>query len=486
MSKTLKILFIISEADPLVKVGGLGDVGGSLPHALSNLPPDSLGGVSLDIRLALPFHTLLKEKANTPDRLASFSISTEKNPVEGIAYQSNLEDLPLYLIDGEPVSAVSGVYCENAGQLGNKYIFFSLAVLHLVKTIGWQPDVIHAHDWHAAISLYALDTLYRDDPFFERARKIITIHNLPYLGLGAENALRRFQIPAATENTLPRWASSLPLPLGLLSADQIIAVSPTYAQEIMTPDYGCGLEGFLKTRSDRIAGILNGLDIRRWDPATDPEIAHPFSLGDTAKRSLNKKALCEELALEFDEQKPLLAMIGRLDNQKGVDLVLKALKQLNASSWQMVILGTGKPGLEKACVDLQTALPEKVRSVIRFDSRFSRRLYAGADLLLMPSRYEPCGIAQMIAMRYGCIPLARATGGLKDSIQDAGEGAGTGFLFKEASVEALTIALRRALQFYQNKPFWIKIQQNAMQQDFTWQNSARKYAHYYLKGVAGR
>jgi starch synthase len=309
---------------------------------------------------------------------------------------------------------------------------------------------------------------------------ILGVHNLPYLGAGADSALEAFNLPPAVGSRLPKWAQHMPLPLGLLAADRIVTVSPTYSREILTPEFGSGLHQFLRTRSDRISGILNGIDMERWNPETDSALVANFNQEELTARAANKAALQKEFDLQADDRIPLLAIISRLDPQKGIDLVPDALRQIRRMAWQAIILGTGSPELEEAVRRLEGEFPDRVRAAIRFDGILSRRMYAGADALMIPSRYEPCGLTQMIAMRYGCVPVARATGGLRDTILDYQESPeSTGFLFKKASSPALAGALRRALKVYNDRDAWSSLQKRGMSQDFSWERSAREYLKLY-------
>jgi starch synthase len=274
----------------------------------------------------------------------------------------------------------------------------------------------------------------------------------------------------------------MPLPLGLLTADKIVAVSPTYAREILTPEFGCGVQGFLATRGDDLTGILNGIDTTLWNPETDVhQIAH-FNAEDLSGRAVNKRDLQNRFSMPDDPDIPLLISIGRMDPQKGIDLTIAALRSAVELGWQAIILGTGIPALEAEARQLEIDFPERVRAVMRFDNRLSHQMYAGADLLLMPSRYEPCGLAQMIAMRYGCVPLAHATGGLVDSILDVGlDESGTGFLFYEPSADALFRCLQKAFDLFSHRLAWQRLQQRGMGQDFGWKRSARAYSQLYSK-----
>jgi len=411
----LRVLFLAAEASPLVKIGGLGDVAGSLPAALKVLPEGP------DIRLALPLYSQIKDSGIDLKPIASFTIAHEDGPLLAEVYQSELKSIPLYLIDGPPVKLSPVVYTGDNYQDGTKFTFFSLAALELCKILNWKPDILHAHDWHTSPAVYHLSLIRDHDPFFQKTKSLLTVHNLPYLGHNTEEVLTAFGLPQAEPSALPNWAAGLPLPLGLLTADKINTVSPGYAQEMLTPEFGAHLEEFLQTREEDLTGILNGLDLESWDPETDQQLSMNYSIASLADRSINKLKLQEELCLPINPDIPLLSMINRMDQQKGVDLLPDALRQIQDLEWQAIILGTGDPTLEDAARQLDREFPQ-IRSVLKFDGGLARRIYGGIGLILIPSRYEPCGLTQMIGMRYGCVPLGRATGGLKDTIVDYHEG----------------------------------------------------------------
>jgi starch synthase len=301
------------------------------------------------------------------------------------------------------------------------------------------------------------------------------------MGTGAEAALAKYRVKPSSNKNLPAWAREIPLPMGLAAADQIVAVSPTYAKEIMTPEFGCDLEGFLQTRRAKLTGILNGIDVQSWNPAVDPALTMNFSPDELNRRRANKTTLLHEFNFEGGEEIPLLVLISRMDKQKGIDILVDGLRSVKDLSWRAILLGTGDKRLEQSCQELEGELPYKVRTAILFDSNLSRKLYAGGDILILPSRYEPCGLTQMLAMRYGCLPVARATGGLVDTIIDPKtnpEGA-TGFLFPRVDPDSFVSALKRALQVYSQPEDWKRMQMNAMQQDFSWQRSAQEYIKIY-------
>lgn len=477
----LKILFLASEAAPLIKVGGLGDVAGSLPLALRALQPPDWAGPSLDVRLVLPFHQEIRDSLGNPPLAASFTLNHPEGDLWVKVYRTDFNSLPVYLIDGEGINPDGLVYSRNPEEDGFKYVFFSLAAIEMIRHLDWQPNIVHANDWHTGAALYSLKIRQRTDPFYKPVHSLISVHNLPFMGKDAAAAIKSFDLPPAKAPQLPAWAEFFPLPLGLVSADHIVAVSPGYAAEILTPEFGCGLQDFLMTRKNSICGILNGLDQDAWNPATDQDIVSRYSVDSLNKKIHNKTVLQSELKLPINDAIPLLVMVTRMDQQKGVDIAVNGLRLAADHDWQAIILGTGDPLLETSCRSLEAEFPNRVRALIKYDSALSHQLYAAGDIFLMPSRYEPCGLSQMISMRYGCIPLARATGGLRDTIHDDPTlTASTGFLFEEENPEMFAETLRRALYVYQDQDDWKKIQLRAMNQDFSWIKSALEYANLYL------
>lgn len=474
MPKPLKILFLASEADPFVKVGGLGDVAGSLPYALRGLQSEKL-----DVRLVLPFHSTIRAEGLTLTRETVFTLRRGNADVPAQVFRADIKGLPAYLISGAPVTGSLKVYDPNPNADGEKYTFFSMAALEMARQLNWRPDIVHANDWHTAPAVYQVRR-QQDDPFWAGVKTVFSVHNLGYMGAEAENALLAYGLPPIAEPFYPEWACRQPLPQALWAADSIVAVSPSYAQEIQTPEYGYGLEAFLQTRRASVTGIVNGIDYSLWDPFTDNDLEARFSADDLTGRAVNKAAIQAQFGLSMHPQAPLLAMVTRMDYQKGVDIALGALRRITDLPWTVILLGTGNAELEAQARSLEADFPNRVASVIRFDAKLSRRIYGSADLLLMPSRYEPCGLAQMIAMRYGAIPLARATGGLRDTIADGR----TGFLFADASPNVMAATLRRALEVYGHSAKWQTMQQTAMFEDFSWEKSAFQYADLYHQLVA--
>lgn len=475
MPEVTRVIFIAAEASPLVKIGGLGDVAGSLPTALRNLPN------APDVRLFLPRYPQLDLDPYRLEKIAEFTLSHQEGPLPARVFQTEINTQPTYLVDGPPIQASDSVYSDDPLIDGIKFTFFSLAVLEFIKVSRWQPSILHAHDWHTSPAVYNLRLIRGQGDFFSHTKSLLTVHNLPFLGYDTSPALTAFGLPRAHFSPLPNWAEHLPLPLGLLTADHINTVSKGYAREILTPEFGANLETFLQTRKENLTGILNGLDPRAWNPEEDPAIPRPYSSTSLEKRAENKTALINELNLDLDPEKPLLAMINRMDYQKGVDLVPDALRMIADLEWGAVILGTGDQGLENDVRKLDLEFP-RVKTILRYDGSLARRIYAGSDLMIIPSRYEPCGLTQMISMRYGCVPLARATGGLKDTIMDYHHGersASTGFLFEDISSYQLADCLRRALHVFQDQRRWTALQKRGMKKDFSWDRSAARYHALY-------
>ncbi len=422
----------------------------------------------------LPRHRVIREMASDHQPVVEYSLTRDGKGTPVQVFETKTKEMPVYFIDGEPISSASTVYSSNQAQDREKYAFFSLAALEFVHHSEWKPDIIHVNDWHTSLASFALRSR-ESEVASTRIRTVLTVHNLPYMGGDGSDVLSSYGLASIEDETLPGWAKNQFLPMGLWSADSIVPVSPTYTREILSPGFGCGLESFLKTRLSCLTGILNGLDLNAWNPEKDKYLAAPFSSDHLDIRTTNKITLQNGLDLKEDANIPLLVMIGRIDHQKGIDITFETLKRISEREWQFIILGSGDPTLENAARQLQAEFPERIRAVIRYDEALGRLMYGGADIFLMPSRYEPCGLAQMIAMRYGCVPVVHATGGLRDTVRDDE----TGFTFREATATSMEEGILRALSSYARPEIWKKLQSRGMQMDFSWQQSARKYARIY-------
>jgi starch synthase len=476
MPENINVLFLAAEAEPFIKVGGLGDVAGALPRALHDLPLEASSGTTLDIRLVLPMHPAIKSEGLRP--LMIFPLSYKGGDLQVQVHESNLNGMTVYFISGQPIASSGSVYSADAALDAEKYVFFSLAALELTRQLDWKPNILHVNDWHTALACYAL-LLKRWEGGFPGMASVLTLHNLPFMGADVSSLLEDYGLSLA-QTGLPEWARALPLPLGLWSADSIVAVSPTYASEILTPEFGCGLQDYIHARKDSLSGILNGIDEVSFDPAVDPALAMNFTFATLQKRPGNKAALQLRLGLAQDAEVPLLGVVSRMDPQKGIGLIPKALTKLKDLPWQFVILGTGDPKLEAAMRLLQSEFPDRVRAEYKYDATLARQIYASADIFLMPSRYEPCGLSQMIAMRYGCVPIVSAVGGLKDTVSDGK----TGFMIPKPTVGMLATAIKKSLKVYSEPVRWQAIQQAGMAQDFSWKNSAQQYLQLYQRLAA--
>jgi starch synthase len=469
----MKVLFLAAEATPWVKIGGLADVAGELPRALQ--------GQDLDLRVALPFYPQLKEFnfETPPQRIAEnvIDVAFKVPPVD--VYQLTHQGVKVWLIDGSPMQKPGPVYGDMELET-SRFLFFSLAALLACQIMDWRPAIVHAHDWHAALSTAWLAQHRHDHEFWKNTRTILTIHNLPYMGPDMGGFLSMADLSPVNHPLLPDWAKSMPLPMGIGSADILTTVSPTYAEQIQTSEYSRGMEAILSARSEDLFGIVNGIDYQTWNPAMDADIQQRFDQESLDKRVENKKALLKECGLSEDVSVPLLGMITRLDYQKGVELAVTALRRSADSQWQAIFLGMGDKELEAMVTSLAAEFPGRVAALLRFDPALARRMYAGLDMILIPSRYEPCGLAQLIGMRYGCIPVARSTGGLIDTIEPfIPPDRGTGFRFEAISSGALAGILDMAFSTYDQAETWRQLQTRAMNQDFSWKHSSNEYRILY-------
>ena len=475
----MKVLFLAAEASPFVKVGGLGDVAGSLPRALAAL--------GHDVRVAIPGYGAIDWARFRPRRLDPFDVNHAGGPEAAQVWETSFDGVPVYFITGPPIPTDSRIYGSSIEEDGPKFVFFSLAALEACRALDFRPDIVHANDWHTGPAVYRLAVARGADPFFQDTATLFTIHNLPYTGRGAGRFLGEYGLPASGAlGFLPEWARDSLLGIGLASADVLTTVSPTYAREIQTPKGGYGFDGVLRARSDRLHGVLNGIDTKSWNPETDEVLRARFNAGSLELRAANKTALQEETALQPESRTFLLGVVSRLDSQKGFDIAIPVLPNWIQAGGQFVALGSGDPAIEGALAALELGFPGRASVRLRFDPPHSRRIYGGADAILIPSRYEPCGLTQMIAMRYGAVPIARRTGGLADTITDAGDPGGTGFLFDGYDPLSLAHALDRARRVYAQPEEWIELQRRGLGRDFGWDRSAAQYESLYSEALRYR
>ncbi|MBN1977177.1 MAG: glycogen synthase [Anaerolineae bacterium] len=477
-NEPLRILFLAAEAVPLAKVGGLADVAGALPKAIRAL--------GHDVRLMIPrYGTIRSDQFHLEKVGEPFPIPLGPGREHVHLTKTVLDELPVYLIWNEQYfSSRDRVYgFEDDAQ---RFAVFGRAALAALKPLDWQPDVIHANDWHTGIVPTWLDTDGRRDPFYRDIATLFTIHNLTYQGITGRLILTFAQMEYLKHLDIEQPGTVNWMAQGIAHADLINTVSKQYAKEILMPDIGMGLAPLLKERKNRLFGVLNGIDYDEWNPATDPHIPHHFGVETLDQRAVNKAALQQQARLQVHPDVPLIGMVSRLDHVKGMDLMEPVLEWLlGENKAQFVLLGTGHEGYHEMFERVQARYPERIRAFLKFDDVLARRIYAGADMFLMPSAIEPCGLGQMIAMHYGCVPVVRATGGLADTVPNytTRNRKGLGFAFAKYTPEACISALNRALKAYHDKKAWRKIQQRGMEADFSWSSSAQEYVELYQKAT---
>ena len=453
----IKVLFLSAEVAPLAKVGGLGDVAGALPKALAKL--------GVDIRIYLPFYGLIDQKKYPAKKIiGQLTVPTgDANEIIDV-YQANLPNtkIPIYLIKHNffnPKEIYSGARVMLGGKYTrqpddlNRFAFFTRTALAAAKKLNFQPDVVHANDWHAALAADFIKTLNRQNNFFAKTKTLYTIHNLANQGL------------TKGKNYMAE---------GILNADLINTVSPTYAKEILTAEYGAGLENILAKRKKQLYGILNGIDIDFFNPKTDKLIKFNYSADSLSGKAANKAELQRRLGLPQGKNTALAGLVTRFVGQKGIELITEKFSKLNC---QFVFLGTGEKRYEDALLELAKKFPKQFSVQIKFDEKLAHEIYAASDIFLVPSRFEPCGLTQMIAMRYGGVPVVRATGGLADTVNKK-----NGFTFKNFAAAKFYKTLSQALEIYYDQPkIWRRLLLNGMKQNFSWDKSAKEYLKLYKK-----
>ena len=479
-SKKMQIVFASAECAPFVKTGGLGDVAGSLPAALVR--------AGAEVIVMVPMYATIKDEYKAQmEHFSDFYVSLgwrneycglEKLEHEGVTYM---------FIDNERYFARD--YPYGFFDDGERFAFFSKAITESLQHLpaGFECDILHCNDWQTALAPVFLREFYQGLPLYDRVKTVFSIHNVAFQGQFSDTVMEDIlgvaHIPAAASQ-LRCDACSINYMLGALRyADAITTVSPTYANEIQTPEFGEGLDGVLRERSYALQGILNGIDVAGFDPATDKRIAANYTVEDRSGKAVCKAKLQEELGLEVRDDRPLMVMVTRLTRQKGMDLVMYALDRILAGGVQVAVLGTGDRDYEDGLRYFQDKYPGTMAARIEFDPALSQRMYAAADMFLMPSKFEPCGLSQIIAMRYGTLPIVRETGGLKDTVQPYNEftGEGTGFSFSNFNGDEMGDAVFRAARlFWDNREAWDQLVTQAMSQDFSWTRSADKYLDLYF------
>lgn len=471
----MKVLFVAAEVAPYVKTGGLADVAAALPQALQH--------AGHEVRVVMPRYRELRERGvPMSGPVAASFLPIGERAEEQRVWRSLESDVPVYFLDIPAAFERQAIYGEPDDH--RRFILFCRGVMdtiqHLREVEGWSPDVVHAHDWHAALVVNYIKTCYRYT--FGHMATVYTIHNLAYQGQVHPDtlALAGLSEGGLVENGMGYGLANTfnCMARGILYADVVTTVSPTYAREIMTMAYGERLDGLLRHRADRVRGILNGIDTTVFDPATDRHLAAPYTVEDMAGKAACKAALQQRCGLAVDPARPLLGVVSRLVEQKGLDLLHAVLPSLlRETDAQVVLLGSGQPYLQEAFLRHGDAHGDRVSVKIGFDAALAQQIYAGSDAFLMPSRFEPCGLGQLIALRYGTVPIVRATGGLADTVREGLDG--NGFVFHPHDARHFAEAIGRALACYRDPIGWAAVRDRGMREDHSWASAAVQYAAVY-------
>ena len=483
---SLKVLFVASEAKPYATTGGLAEAVPSLACALVRR--------GYDVRIVLPYYAEVRRGGHGVDlHCEDLAVPFRYGPLPAeVLSTTSPQGCRVSFIRRDEFydrshlyGTARGDYFDNAAR----FAYLSRGVFELCKSTGFRPDILHCHDWQAALVPVYLDRLYRKEPFFSRTASVLTIHNLAYQGVFDRRWFPWTGLPRSmnTPEGMEFYGRINFLKAGIRCADVINTVSPTYRKEILRDEFGCGLTDVLAARRQDLYGILNGAAYEEWDPGHDPWIPAAFSIDDMGGKSVCKDALCEEFSIRLpDPGAPLVGMVARLTEQKGIDILVEAMDEALRRDIAFVALGVGEKRYHDAMRDLSARHPGRMGLWIGYDTRLAHRIIAGCDIFLMPSRFEPCGLSQFYSMRYGTVPVARATGGLQDSIEefDPASKKGTGFKFRAYTARALLGALEKALSVYNRREVWRRLQRNCMEQCFSWDEAARSYSRLYR--IAGR
>lgn len=485
----MKIAFASSEIVPFAKTGGLADVAGALPKEIAKL--------GNEVKVFMPKYYPINEYEyghQYDSLIGEMKISTGGFEHSVHAFYGKLpnSNVDIYFIHYPTFFHRSKIYTEDWDE-DERFILFSKAVIHVMQKLGWSPDIIHVNDWQTALIPALLKENYNWDSLFNKTKTVFTIHNIGYQGRFSLDSYKRAELPADLyENfgILVHEGDSNFLKAGILYSDVINTVSETYAKELLTPEYGSGMDGYLWLRHTDFFGIVNGVDYTVWNPETDPTIPYNYSLKNMSGKLKNKKALLEKLSMPFSSEVPLIGLVSRLVAQKGFDIIGDILGDLMKLNAQFVILGSGSPEYEQMFQIAANSYPNKIGVYFGYNEELAHQIEAGADIFLMPSHYEPCGLNQIYSLKYGTVPVVRKTGGLADTVQDWNEfnqysqDIGNGFSFYEYSGKALLSSVIRAINDFHNKPVWRKIQKNGMIKDYSWKHSAEEYIELYNKALS--
>ncbi len=481
----MRIVFVASECVPYSKTGGLADVVGALPEALAAL--------GHEVAVIVPRYRMTKPGAPLPGAENLTIPLSSGYQFASLTRGGVVKSVPHYLVECPALFDRDGLYQTKDGKdypdNAIRFAAFSLSAIEGIKRLGTPPDIVHCHDWQTSLVPVYLNTLYAVDPFFHRTSTVITVHNLGYPGLFPADVLTKISLDGSLfrVDRLEFFGKVNYLKGGMVYSDFITTVSRKYAEEIQTTEFGYGLDGVLRSRSDRLQGILNGVDYEAWNPATDSLIPARYSADDLKGKQVCKKALLEKLgAVAPLMDRPVIGIVSRFATQKGFDLIEHVAEDLMRRDMYVAALGTGEPKYEELFHKLAGLYPDKFLVRVAYDNTLAHQIEAGSDMFLMPSRYEPCGLNQIYSLKYGTVPVVRATGGLDDTIQEFDGANGTGFKFSEYSAEALLGALDRALEAYRKPTSWARLQRNGMSQDFSWTVSAHAYVQVYRQAAASR
>ncbi len=480
----MKVAFVSSEVFPFAKTGGLADVAGALPKDIAKL--------GCEVKVFMPKYNFVDE--NKYDLKYSWEIGEIPINVNGILrfvhlHQAKLpgSDVEINFIDCPHYFFRGQVYTNDPDE-NERFILFSKGVIEVLQRLKWSPDIVHCNDWQTGFLPLYVKVNYNWDRMFNTTSFLFTIHNIGYQGIFSKETLLAAEIPEElfyTGGPIELHGNINFLKAGIVFSEIINTVSPTYAREILTPEYGSGLENVLQTRKKDLYGILNGVDYNTWDPSTDKLIPFRYNADHLSEKIKNKSFLLEHFHLEFDKDIPLIAIISRLVSQKGFDIVVEVINQLMNLNAQWMILGSGEDKYEQMFNNLSYKFKDRVAVYIGYNNELSHLVEAAADIFLMPSLYEPCGLNQIYSLKYGAVPVVRKTGGLNDTVLDwhesksAGEDTGTGFTFNDYTGYSLFKSLSRAIETFSEKNLWEKIQRNGMKKDYSWNNAAKDYVDLY-------
>lgn len=464
----MRVLFCSSEVFPYAKTGGLADVCGTLPPELSQC--------GAEVKIMMP---LYKEVRKNIDGLEQVSDKIWRTTLG--------DDVEVLFLANDDYFDRNGLYGDENGDFPDnlmRFQFYNKQVLKVLKDLDWACDVIHCHDWHAALIPVYLKTLYREDPFFQATRTVLTIHNLAFQGVFPKEQYAQLGLPEEyfSDDGFHFYDQINLLKAGIIYSDEVTTVSPQYATDIQTEEYGCGLDGVIKKHRKGVVGILNGLDYHYWNPTTDEFIVESYDSDSVVKgKAATKMALQKELNLPIDLDRPIYGYVGRISHQKGLELIIDALSALQNDNVQIVIQGLGSPEYQQELTQLRNEMPDQLGLCFAYNERIAHTIYAGSDWFLMPSNFEPCGLAQMISMHYGTPPIVYRTGGLADTVDlyRPDEASGNGLVFQEYTTDALLQAIRLAGKIFEDKRSYSQLVSNAMKTVFPWRDSAVKYYELY-------